>query len=657
MKSSVLASYAILKVNWEQPERKDYLDNFVLIVAEAIRHLPEDIIALSDLQSQIRNRFGLEIPQNTINSLLKRVKKQGYIHVKNGTYTRDTKRLEKLNFNQIQQRVIQSYESLIEGIIEFVSENYDTNWTPEDANGALEDCLQENQIKLLNELRERKPERKSISQIAEPTPQYLISKYIEYLQLSQSSKLDFLETVVKGNMLANSIFLTEPSTYQRRFKNTTVFIDTPLAIFALGHTGEPRKWPITELINLLKNYGAQLKIFRHSLDEIVGILSACAEVIRRGQFKDSYGPSIEYFIERGFTETDVMMFIENLVADLSGLGIAVVDKPPYDEYEGVINEEAFCEYLQKRLSYSKERPLERDKDSITAILRLRRGQTYISIEECQALFVTSNLDLAYSARDYPDFNFQAGTAPLVVTDYELTNLVWLKDPSLSPNLPRRRLIADAYASIQPSDTLWEMYLRTIEHLEKNGKISSDQYFVLRHSIQAKSELMEKTRGDERIFTEGTVEEILKSVEERLRADDIAKLNAEARAKQEALQAYEREREARVRLEEEGRRKEQERLGKVRQRAAKIAKRITKMITLLLFLLLCYLTYAISSIGPLDIDPSNTIPKALKIIGLIVFWILLILQIISITMEVRFKMLLDRLEPKLANIIEKFFNPE
>ena len=102
MKSSVLASYAILRVNWEQPERKDYLDNFVLIVAEAIRHLPEDIIALSDLQSQIRNRFGLEIPQNTINSLLKRVKKHGYIYVKKGVYSRDKKRLGKLNFKQIQ---------------------------------------------------------------------------------------------------------------------------------------------------------------------------------------------------------------------------------------------------------------------------------------------------------------------------------------------------------------------------------------------------------------------------------------------------------------------------------------------------------------------------------------------------------------------------
>jgi hypothetical protein len=102
MRSSVIASYAILKVNWEQPEQKDYLENFVLLVAEAIRHLPKDIIALPDLQSQIKNGFGLVVPQNTINSLLKRVNKKGYIHIKNGTYTRDMKKLEKLDFYKIQ---------------------------------------------------------------------------------------------------------------------------------------------------------------------------------------------------------------------------------------------------------------------------------------------------------------------------------------------------------------------------------------------------------------------------------------------------------------------------------------------------------------------------------------------------------------------------
>ena len=52
MTNSIIANYAILKFKWEQPDRKDYLDNFVLIVAEVIRQLSNDVITVSEVQRQ-----------------------------------------------------------------------------------------------------------------------------------------------------------------------------------------------------------------------------------------------------------------------------------------------------------------------------------------------------------------------------------------------------------------------------------------------------------------------------------------------------------------------------------------------------------------------------------------------------------------------------
>lgn len=649
MKHSTLASYAILKVNWEQPERKDYLDNFVLIVAEAIRHLPDNIISLKDLQTKINSMFGLEIPQNTINSLLKRVKKQGYIKVDHGVYTKDEYELDKLNFSKIEQSVRQSYESLLGGLVQFVSEKYNESWTANEAENALEEYLQENQVRLLNDIINRE-----ISSIEVKT-QYIVAKFIEHLQILQSSELDFLETIIKGNLLANSIFLTEPSTYQRKFSNTMIFLDTSLVIYALGYAGEPRKWPVLELINLLKNYGANLAVFRHSYDEIVGILSACSEVFRRRAFEDSYGPSIEYFIEHGYSETDIMMFIRNLETDLANLGLSIVDKPDYDDHKNIIDEEAYCQYLKENIYYSKERPLERDKDSIAAIFRLRKGQTYIYLEECRALFVTSNTGLAYSTRDYFEFNYKPGTASLAITDYELTNLVWLKDPTLSPNLPRRRLIATSYAAVQPSDSLWSKYLQTIKGLEEKGELSNDQYFILRHSIQAKSELMEKTRGNEEVFTEGTIDEILNSVVGRIRAEDIEKLNSEMQAKREALQKFESEREVRIKLQEEIEQNKNNRREKINNRAEKLTKWSIVVLNIFFSILLGYLTYAISPLGPLNIDPNNVIPKNYKTIGLITFWILLTLQVLSTIFEIGPKALTKYLKPRIKEKIIKLID--
>jgi biopolymer transport protein ExbB/TolQ len=168
--------------------------------------------------------------------------------------------------------------------------------------------------------------------------------------------------------------------------------------------------------------------------------------------------------------------------------------------------------------------------------------------------------------------------------------------------------------------------------------------------------MEKTRGDEQTFTEGTVAEVLDVVEERLRADQVARTNAEELAKQEALLKLEQEHEARVNLEEKVRREAEERQIKIKRRASKVAREVTIFFEILLFFILLYLSYVISTIGPLNIDPRTNPVGVLKIVGLIVSWILLILQTLSL-FNIIPKMFLDRLEPILARWIEKWLTFE
>lgn len=69
-------SLAILKVNWDA-KRKDYVDNFVPIVAECIRLSDHDVVSIPNLQMDIRTKFGLRIPQNQLRGVLTRVSKRG----------------------------------------------------------------------------------------------------------------------------------------------------------------------------------------------------------------------------------------------------------------------------------------------------------------------------------------------------------------------------------------------------------------------------------------------------------------------------------------------------------------------------------------------------------------------------------------------------
>jgi hypothetical protein len=65
-----IVSLAILKINWEN--KKDYLDIFVPLVAESIRLSQEDIVTAPILQEEVRAKFGLAIPQNTLKTLIRR---------------------------------------------------------------------------------------------------------------------------------------------------------------------------------------------------------------------------------------------------------------------------------------------------------------------------------------------------------------------------------------------------------------------------------------------------------------------------------------------------------------------------------------------------------------------------------------------------------
>ncbi|MBI3662002.1 MAG: hypothetical protein HY234_02990 [Acidobacteria bacterium] len=71
---------------------------------------------------------------------------------------------------------------------------------------------------------------------------------------------------------------------------------------------------------------------------------------------------------------------------------------------------------------------------------------------------------------------------------------------MAPDLPRRRLIADAYAAMEPPDELWKAYLVEIARLETKGEISAEDYMLLRHVLSAKAALMDLTKGDASAFT-------------------------------------------------------------------------------------------------------------------------------------------------------------
>ena len=521
-----LISLAMLKVYWDT-RRKDYIDNFVPMVAECIRTSGHDVVSIPTLQQNVRTAFGLRLPQHNLRIILNRIAKLGLILRKDKVYVRDQDALGRLNFDVVQSSVVAMHEQLIASLRSFARERHQLDWTVEDTEKALHSYLE---TYALLDVADGDDSR-------EPTgdgesAHFVTGAFVSHLRQSDSKAFEYLETIIKGDILATAIFLPDPSRAVQKFRKTSVYLDTSVLVFALGYAGESRAAPAREMLDVLYQAGADTRCFSHTADEIRSILTACMYRIEKNQLVDSYGPSIEYFLERGFKASEIRLFVEKLEGNLAGLRVKIVDKPPF-ESDYMVNEQQLAEHIKKYVAYRADNALWRDVGSISGIIRLRGGQDTSRVEDCRAVFVSTNGGLVRAAREFGHSEGVAASVPPALTDHALTNMLWLKLPAQAQDLPRKRLIAASYAATQPDDRLWDKFLGQLAKDRESANVSEEDYYLLRHSLQTRAALMEVTLGEDEAFTAGTVQEILEIAKENLRRGLREQLETEVSARAKA----------------------------------------------------------------------------------------------------------------------------
>ena len=605
MTSAAVVSLAILMVNWDQ-RKQDYLQTFVPMLAECLRLSPNEVVSLPSLRDDLRSRFGLAMPHSVLERLLGRVKRAGYVTRDEGpVYRPNRSALAGLDFRRVQQQVMVMHEAVVEELVKFQSKRYEAVWDRTEAEAALHSYLESEQVSFL---------AATTAERAVPLPReaglgarYIVAMFVQHLHDVDPGKFDYLVTIAKGNMLAQAVFLPDPTQTSRRFRNTTVYLDTTLLLNALGYNGEARKAPCVELLELLYRAGAELRCFTHTLNETRGVLYAVAEDIADAGPSDRFNTATEYFIQTGHTASEVLLYAATLEKDLHGLRVTMVDTPSYgpdDRYKYVIDETKLGEVLAEEIRYRRDGPRMRDVDSISAIMRLREGKVAHLYEDSRALFVTTNAALAracishFRDEDVPD------AIPPCVSDRDLTTLLWLKMPSWATDLPRKRLIADCYAAMQPEPHLWHRYLQEIERLKERRLLTVEDVILVRHSIEAKQALMERTLGEESAFVQGTVTEILEATRRHIQEELQGELGVASQQRDEQKGRADR-------LEE----KDAKRRGAIRNRAASFAAGVTNVVAWLLFaiLLLCALgSIVVASSAPRQSLGSYAVTAAIVV---------------------------------------------
>lgn len=362
-----------------------------------------------------------------------------------------------------------------------------------------------------------------------PTPEQdedwkvcLVSQYIQFIAKDEPERFESFMTVVQGHMLANALLCPDLHSAKKSYSDVTFYFDMPLLLQFLGLEGTAEKVAIDELIALVNALGGKVACFSHTLDELKNSIRKSAEYI---DSRDGKGTIVEEARRAGKDKSDLFLIAQKAEEILEeDKKILVLPTPAYEEknFKFEISETVFDGVLRDEIRYNNPKARQYDVQSVRSIYVLRGGVHPFAIEKCRAVLVTGNGEFSRAAFKYGYRYEQSQEVSTVITDFSLVNTAWLKAPQGAPSLPRKEVLAFAYAALRPSNEFWSRVLAKAEQMEKEGKISSRDHQLLRSDYRLQDELMSLTLGEDAALTDETVSRTVERVSSEIKAEEVAK---------------------------------------------------------------------------------------------------------------------------------------
>jgi hypothetical protein len=568
MSSETLTSLAMLKVQIDRGG--DYLDYLVPFVLQILADRKPDPVTADVICSFIKEDFGLIIPQPAVQIVLRRIARKHLIELKDHLYHIQGE-IPNPGIAIERAAAIRHINAVVSGLMEFSKQTGIVLETEDEATNAICGFLSEFNIPCLRAylrgtaLPDLKDKRNSDI--------VLVGQYVIDLQQKNPERFESFLVMLQGHMLANALLCPNLDQIPKTYKSATFYLDTPLLVRILGVEGEQRKDAVSNLVRLLKQLGAKVDAFSHSMDELIHVLRGAAEHINT---PDGRGAIILEARRSGISKSDLLLLAERAEEDIVRDNIDIIETPAYDErfrrFE--IGEEAFEKALDDEVTYYNPKARQNDIRSVRCIYVLRGHSRPSSLEKSCATLVTSNSGFARAAFEYGNKIEQSRDVSSVITDFSLANMAWLKAPMGSPSLPRAEVLAFSYAALRPSRELLDKYLNEIDKLERKGRISVRDHQLLRSSTSAQEELMKLTLGDDSALTEETVIETLERISAAIRLEETDKVIAEAQAHKDTKEKLEAEIADKCKIQEN-----------LYWRCDNAARQITRFCGILLFILL------------------------------------------------------------------------
>lgn len=541
MQDDYLCALALLKMSYDQ-YGTTYLDYLAPFIGDTIRSMAHDQVAAGDLRKSLKIEYGLDIPEGVLVTLMRRLAKRGLGKFKDRRFHPDLSGLAAaFDFDSQRRHIDEQLTTLSDSFRRYVALEFDHQLSQSQASAMLIQYADENGLPMIQHAHGQ--QRLALS-LHPNAIEYMTSRFIIHAFEGELPEMETLLILAKGSKLASVLYLPNPEDTHRRIRHLMAVLDTPTLLSAFGYQGERQEAAAKQMLALARKCNLNLSILEDTRNEVESVLHAVAHKIARHGYGERAVRGVdEYFLAQGYDASDIQLEIGRLDKALAELGVQKVARPDLTVSLSV-DEVKLEARLQEGVGYQRSDSRLHDLNALTATYRLREGRMPTTFESCRAVFVTRNTSLARASREF--FEEEYGRCwPIAITEDDLTTLLWLRQSLASPDLPRQRLLADAYAALEPG-AVWLRFLDEIDKLHAEGELSDDDYVYFRYSLDAKTALMQETLGETDRMTADVVHEVVERARNQHR--DAIREEVFEVANQSLELAEERERELESQLE-------------------------------------------------------------------------------------------------------------
>lgn len=441
MNDNMLIAQAVLS-SYMSEESKDYLDLLLPFVKVSLPNTMEDIISLGNIQSSLENDFGIDLPLNVIEKLLKRL---------DGEYVREeeqhiyylTKCYDSKEFKERFGRIKSDIEHTVDSLYDFLKDD-------KVLSGITKDRVQEMLINFLDiydfYMAHDSMVLNDLTIFDSVKDNYYIANYFlrDYVYSKHnhptSATFNCMVEIAKGSLAAKAIyyFINSENTAIKNLNGTEFILDTDLLIDAIGLS--KNKQAFHEFSTLITSNGGVLVTFNYFVNDLQKRIERFIS-----HPEERYALGLEELRDSIHDEADYMTALRTFETCIKDKGIKILKNP--------------------------DSQAKMDENCYLAVIRyikgIREGNAPHSLFDCKAIFVTKE---KYICEIYNEYEKKSELSYLAIMHLDLSAILWLATFSKECDLSKLLILENAYAAFDPNEQMCTAIIHKIKLLKLKKSI-------------------------------------------------------------------------------------------------------------------------------------------------------------------------------------------